>query len=113
MQTIIEIVIDSAGMSGETLVEHWGEHIQAAFEEFEFTVSYPLRLTEVYYIEAAFEYVGLCNKVFEHVEAMLRKEEDEEVDAAEGDDKRVIKTLLNHFSTPCTSIIKTELHNSN
>ncbi|KAH3727849.1 hypothetical protein DPMN_053794 [Dreissena polymorpha] len=55
----------------------------------------------------------LCNKMFEHVEAMLRKEEDEEVDAAEGDDKRVTKTLLNHFSTPCTSIIQTELNNSN
>ncbi|KAH3690416.1 hypothetical protein DPMN_193474 [Dreissena polymorpha] len=55
----------------------------------------------------------LCNKVFEHVEAMLRKEEDEEVDAAEDGDKRVAKTLLNHFSTPCTSTIQTELDNSN
>ncbi|XP_052239666.1 uncharacterized protein LOC127850574 isoform X2 [Dreissena polymorpha] len=42
----------------------------------------------------------LCNKVFEHVEAMLRKEEDEEVDAAEGGDKRVAKTLLNSIQHP-------------
>ncbi|KAH3837360.1 hypothetical protein DPMN_110746 [Dreissena polymorpha] len=39
----------------------------------------------------------LCDKVFENVEAKLREEENEAVDAAEGADKRVIKTLLNHF----------------
>ncbi|KAH3896285.1 hypothetical protein DPMN_020460 [Dreissena polymorpha] len=85
----------------ERILEKLAEHAQAS------TCSY-YRLQQ-----AALEEVGLCNKVFEHVEAMLRKEEDEEVDAAEDDDKRVAKTLLNHFSTPCTSIIQTELDNSN
>ncbi|KAH3713217.1 hypothetical protein DPMN_073003 [Dreissena polymorpha] len=49
------------------------------------------------FLKGADELFELCDKVFENVEAELRDEEDEAVDAAEGDGKRVVKTLLNHF----------------